>query len=208
MMIKKTKAKPKPKAKAREYDNSSRSEKSNLSRQKIIEFYVNLLVENNGQDVPLQVLAKKSKTSMRTLFRFFGDKETLNTELDLYLAQYLSSVSENLSKMKFEEYAEYSYKVFDQYERLFKAYLFTNFGQKSRVLFRKKFNDMLVKKIQTELQLDPENAELLKVYFIVSLINANIWKDIKDSFNLSGEEISGTVKWAVKHLLKDVKKTK
>lgn len=193
---------------ARDYDNTSRAEQSLLNRQKILELYVNLLVDNNGQDVPLQVLAKKSKISMRTLFRFFGDKNTLNSEIEAYLGQYLSSVSENLEKMNTAEYAEYSYRVFDRYEKLFKAYLFTDFGQKSRILFRRRFNDMLFKKIVEELQLQPGPDQILKINFVMSLINAHIWKDVKDSFGLSGESIAETVKWAVQNLLKDIKRSK
>lgn len=205
--MKKAHASKKKKNKApREYNNSVRSGRSIENRAHIIELYVNLLVEGNGKDVPLQALAKKSKTSMRTLFRFFGDKDSLNQEIENYLAQYLTSAADNLNMMKFEEYAEYTYKIFDQYERLFKAYLFTDFGQKSRILFRKKFNDMLVKKIQSELEISPSSDEAKKIYFIVSLINANIWKDIKDSFNLSGFEMSSSVKWAIELLLNNVKK--
>ncbi len=204
-MTKSKKAKTaKPKKSPRDYDNASRAEKSLLSRQKIIELYVNLLIENNGQDVPLQVLAKKSKISMRTLFRFFGDKDSLNLEIENYLGKYLSSVSENLEKMATADYAEYSFKVFDQYEKLFKVYLVTDFGQKSRLVFRKRFNEMLVKKIQAELQIDPSPEELLKIHFVVSLINAQIWKDVKDSFGLSGGSIAATVKWAVQILLKEI----
>jgi AcrR family transcriptional regulator len=195
----------KPK-KIRDYNNSARSEKSNVNRQKIIELYVNLLVEGGGQDVPLQALAKKSKTSMRTLFRFFGDKESLNLEIDNYLAQYLVSVADNLGKMKFEDYAAYSYKIFDEYEKLFKAYLYTNFGQKSRILFRKKYNEMAAAKLQSEIKLDPTAVEMQRIYFIISLINANLWKDIKDSFDMSGVEISNTVKWAMQSLIQNVRK--
>lgn len=199
---------PRKPKKARDYNNDKRSEKSNLNRQKIIELYVNLLVEANGQDVPLQMLAKKSKTSMRTLFRFFGDKESLNNEIDNYLGQYLNSVSDNLNKMKFEEYSEYSFKVFDQYEKLFKAYLYTNFGQKSRLLFRKKFNDLLVQKVSHEIGINPNPEELMKIYFVVSLVNANIWKDIKDSFEVSGTDISATIRWATETLLSNIRSQK
>ena len=210
-MAKKVKSKARKKTKAsakknRSYDNRNRSEKSNLSRQKIIELYVNLLVEANGQDVPLQVLAKKSKISIRTLFRFFGDKESLNAEIDNYLAQYFLSVSENLTKMNFAEYAAYSYKVFDQYEKLFKAYLFTDFGQTSRRLFRRRFTDMMVQKLATELGAGGADADLRKVQLLASMINAHLWKDFKDSFEASGEEMSGTVAWAVETLLKSLKR--
>lgn len=186
----------------REYNNAKRSEKSLLHRQQIIELYVNLLVEGGGQDVPLQVLAKKSKTSLRTLFRFFGDKETLNQEIDNYLTQYLASASANLEKMDLADYAEYSYRVFDEYERLFKAYLYTDFGQKSRALFRKKFNSLLLEKIKD--QALPDNAaRSLQNLLIVSLINAHLWKDIKDSFAVSGTELAPTVRWAVETLLRN-----
>lgn len=189
----------------RDYNNESRAEKVLLTKQKIIELYVNLLVANNGQDVSLQTLAKKAKISIRTLFRFFGDKESLNNEIEEYLSGYLSAVSENLEKMNFADYAAFSYKVFDQYEKLFKVYLFTDFGQKSRMVFRKKFTDLLVKKIKAELKLQPNNAELLKIYFVISLINAHIWKDMQDSFGVSGDQLSGTVKWAVQQLLSELK---
>ena len=203
-------AKAKSKA-TRDYNNSSRQSKSNLTRQKIIQIYVDLLVEANGQDVPMQVLSEKSQTSMRTLFRFFGDKDSLYKEIDQYLAQYMSHVSENLVKMNFADYAEFSYQVFDQYEKLFKAYLYTNFGQKSRRVFRKKFNEMLVKKLLIEIEASiPKNEsfeiDIKKVRFIVSLINAQLWKDIGDSFDVSGKEMAQTVKWAVQTLIDSTKK--
>jgi AcrR family transcriptional regulator len=188
----------------RGYNNSKRSEKSLMHRQQIIELYVNLLVDGNGQDVPLQVLAKKSGISLRTLFRFFGDKETLNQEIDNYLTQYLTSASENLNKMNFANYAEYSFTVFEQYERLFKAYLYTDFGQKSRALFRKKFNSLLLEKIKNEEQKDSSERHLQEL-LIVSLINAHLWKDIKDSFGVSGTQMAPTIRWAVETLLQNRK---
>lgn len=62
--------------------------------------------------------------------------------------------------------------------------------------------------MKTELKFDPSNTELMKIYFVVSLINANIWKDIKDSFDLSGQDISSTASWATEILLNDIKKAK
>lgn len=192
--------------KARVYDNSARSQKSNLNRRKIIELYVNLLVDGGGQDVPLQVLAKKSKTSMRTLFRFFGDKNSLNQEIGDYLGHYLPSVHENLAKMSFEEYAGYSYRVFDEYEKLFKAYLYTGFGQKSRAVFRETFIDLLIKKVREELGTDPRPEHMLRIYFMVNLINAHIWNDLKEGFGVSGEQIADTVRWAMHTLMREIRR--
>ena len=58
----------------RDYNNTKRREKAEINKQKIIQLYVEMLVKANGDDVPLQLLAKKSKISLRTLFRFFGRK--------------------------------------------------------------------------------------------------------------------------------------
>jgi hypothetical protein len=202
----------KAKSKAtRDYNNSSRESKSNQARQKIIQIYVDLLVEANGQDVPMQILSEKSQTSMRTLFRFFGDKDSLYKEIDQYLTQYMGQISDNMEKMKFSDYAEFSYQVFDQYEKLFKAYLYTNFGQKSRRVLRKKFNELLVKKLLSEIEVSqPKNKsseiDIKKVRFIVSLINAQLWKDIGDSFDVTGKDMAQTVKWAVQTLIDSTKK--
>lgn len=202
-VVKRKKAAPK----VRGYDNSMRSEKSNTARQRILELYINLLVERNGDDVPLQMLAKKSKTSMRTLFRFFGDKESLNKEISGYLTRFMPTVNENIEKMSYEEYAEFSYRTFGKHEKLFRAYLYTGFGQKSRLLFRKDFISLLTQKIYSELgsaKLSPENT--LKVYLLACLINANIWNDMREGFQVGGEDLAQVCRWAIRTLLKELRR--
>ena len=195
---------PKTSKKSRKYNNSTRSEKSNVNRQKIIENYVALLVEKRGDEISLEELAERSDLSTRTLFRFFGDKKTLTQELEKYLEQYVLAATINLEKMSFEEFAEYTYKLFDKYENLILAYLYTNFGQTSRVLFRKKLNAILLEKIKTQTNVKNNKDDLRKIYFIISLISGNIWADIKDNYNEKGEDMAATVKWAVKTLLSQI----
>ena len=213
----KTKAKTKVKAKAkkkRHYDNSLRANKVILNRQKIIDTYADLLVTNNGVDITLQELAKKTKISLRTLFRFFGDKESLHQELEVYLRKYMSSVGSEIEKLNTSDYAAYSYGVFDQYEKLFKVYLYTNLGQQSRVIFRRKFYELLVAKIIAEVSADHKidaaklkGEHLNKIRFVANLINAAIWKDMKDGYGLTGGELAPTVKWAIQTLLKNLNMT-
>lgn len=193
--------------KVRGYDNSARSEKSNSARQKIIELYINLLVERSGEDVPLQVLAKKSKTSTRTLFRFFGDKESLNREISGYLARFMPSVHENLEKLTFEEYTEFSYRIFDEHEKLFRAYLYTGFGQKSRLIFRRDFVKLLTQKVYRELGVTKLSAQNnLKVYLLACLINAHIWNDMRESFNVGGEDLAQVCRWAMRTLFNELRR--
>lgn len=194
----------------RDYNNTKRREKAELNKQKIIQLYVDMLVKANGDDVPLQLLAKKSKISLRTLFRFFGDKESLNKEIENFTTTYFSAIEERLQSMSFAEYAEYTYKVFDQYEKLFIAYLLTSFGQKSREVFRVKFYNLLLEKIQKELSLPSVNTlprdVQMRMKLIVTLLNARIWKDMRDSFDHSGAEMAASVRWLIETLLADLKK--
>ena len=198
--VKKTKTTKKP----RPYNNLTRSEKSNTNRQKIIQLYISMLVAKKGHDVSLEDLAQKANLSIRTLFRFFGDKKSLTQELDVYLEQYLLSAAQNLNLMSFEDYGAFLFKIFDQYEDLFKAYLYTNLGQTSRLILRKKFNQLLVDKLNLQIGRKLTEEQRKKVFLMVTFINANIWNDLKDSFSLSGGEMAQTIRWALKTLLENL----
>ncbi len=141
--MKRRKAEPKK----RDYNNASRHDKQLLDKQKIIAVYIDMLVAAEGDEVSLQDLADKSNKSLRTLFRFFGDKESLNRELAQYLVQYSTETMANSQKMGFVEFAVFSFLTLERYENLIKAYLNTNFGLKARKIFRQKYNALLEKKL-------------------------------------------------------------
>lgn len=191
--------------KVRKYDNSSRVEKSNNNRQKIIENYVDLLVEKHGEEISLEELAERAGLSTRTLFRFFGDKKSLTQELEIYLETYVTRVAGNLQIMTVEDFAEFAFQVFDQYESLILAYLYTNFGQQSRVLFRKKFNALLMEKIKAQVPLTNNKEEMHRVHLIISMISASLWSDLRNVYNQTGAEMGKSMKWAVNTLLKNLK---
>lgn len=190
--------------KVRKYDNSTRLEKSNNNRQKIIENYVDLLVEKRGDEISLEELADRAGLSTRTLFRFFGDKKSLTRELETYLESYVTRVAGNLQIMTVEDFAEFAFQVFDKYESLLLAYLYTNFGQQSRVLFRKKFNALVMEKIKAQVPAVNSKVEQQRAQMIITLINANIWSDLRNVYNESGAEQGKTMKWAVSTLLKNL----
>ncbi|AZZ36031.1 hypothetical protein CIK05_04235 [Bdellovibrio sp. qaytius] len=191
--------------KPRKYDNSARAEKSNSNRQRIIENYVSLLVEKHGEDLSLEELAERADLSTRTLFRFFGDKKSLTRELETYLENYVTRVSGNLQLMSLEDFAEFSFKVFDEYERLILAYLYTNFGQQSRVLFRRKFNALVMEKIKARIPEELTKEQQSRVHLIITLINANLWSDLRSVYSETGAEMGKSMKWAMGALLNNIK---
>jgi len=190
--------------KPRKYNNSARAEKSNSNRQKIIENYVALLVEKHGEELSLEELAERAELSTRTLFRFFGDKKSLTRELETYLETYVTRVSGNLQMMSVEDFAEFSFQVFDEYERLILAYLYTNFGQQSRVLFRRRFNALVIEKLKTRIPQNLTKEQQSRVHLIITLINANLWSDLRSVYGETGADMGKSMKWAMGVLLNNV----
>lgn len=190
--------------KTRKYNNSSRLEKSNGNRQKIIENYVDLLVEKRGEEISLEELAERAGLSTRTLFRFFGDKKSLSQELETYVESYVTNVAGNLQIMTVEDFAEFAFQVFDKYESLILAYLYTNFGQQSRIAFRKKLNTLLLEKIRAQIPSTSNKDEQHRVHLIITLISANLWNDLRNVYNQTGLEMGKSMKWAVGTLLRNL----
>lgn len=197
---KKKTPKKKPK-KQRSYDNTTRQEKVEQSQTKIIEAMVQFLVERKGGDVKIDELAKRTKISQRTIFRFFTDKTALLEATDQYLQSYLQSSMAQVSEMSFIGFAKNVFSIFDRNEGLVMAYMFSPFGQNARDLFRKKLNRILIERIQAERHFQMTKDRERKLALIVSLINAKLWYDIRTDFGYSGAEIGETVEWAINTLL-------
>ncbi|MGZ3692508.1 MAG: hypothetical protein ACXVAX_13450 [Pseudobdellovibrio sp.] len=190
----------------RSYNNKSRHEKQLLDKQQIIGVYIDMLVSAKGKEVSLQELAEKSGKSLRTIFRFFGDKNSLNKELEQYLLQYLNNTIMNSQKMPFVEFAVFSFLTLDKYENLVKAYLNTGFGLKARQIFRQQYNDLLEKKLKDELKekYDLKKIEPMRIKFITSIINASIWQDLKETQKFNSKQIEESVRWAIQSLIKEL----
>lgn len=199
---KKKTAKKKPVKKHRAYDNTTRQEKVEQSQTKIIEAMVEFLKERKGGDVKIDELAKRTKISQRTIFRFFTDKTALMQATDQYLQSYLQASMSQVSEMNFMGFAKNVFSIFDRNENLVMAYMFSPFGQNARDLFRKRLNQLLLERLKSERNLGTITKDKeKKLALIVTLINAKLWYDIRTDFNMSGQEIGETVEWAISTLL-------
>jgi AcrR family transcriptional regulator len=207
-LIGKNKMKKKPKKtnstankKKRAYNNTSRAEKSQAHQQEIIQTLVKLLVQNKGGDVTFEEIAQHSTVTVRSIYRFFKDKEELHAAMDSYLLSYLEASTEKIATMDVATFGQTAFSLFDEHESLMMAYLYSPFGKKARVLFRKKFNKQIIQKILQEKKVALTLENKKKLALIVSLINAKIWYDIKTDYQYSGKQMGATVHWALSTLL-------
>ncbi len=198
-------ATPDKKVKARSYDNTSRNKKSKMTEKMIIETMVDMLVERRGGEVQIDELARASKISERTIFRFFKDKTALHEATNLYLQNFLqSSVTESIQK-DIVGFAENVFLLFERNENLVMAYLYSPFGLKARELYRKKLNRVLIEQIMKDNSLIPSRTLETKLAVIVGLVSAKVWHDIRIDFGHSSLEIGKAGAWAIKTLIKNLK---
>lgn len=190
--------------KTRGYNNESRKQKSEASRQTIIETLVKLLVERKGGTVTFEEVAKASGVSVRSVYRFFKDKETLHEAMDNYLFSYLSAGEEELAKLDIGGFGRNAFALFDKYEDLTLAYLYSPFGLEARKLFRKKLNESMKMKIFERRAINQTPDNLKKLALILSIVNAKIWHDIKIDAGYSGVEMGPAVDWALRTLIDNI----
>lgn len=198
-MTKRKQKKPK-----RAYDNTSRIKSSQGNQKLIIETLVQLLVEKKGGEVTFNEVAKRAGVSAQTIFRFFKDKEDLHKAMDEYLLYYLKAGVEKINDLNVAGFTKNAYELFDQHEDLVVAYLYSPFGQKARRMFRQKLNRVLIDKILEQKRIKVSKDIETKLAVIVSLVNANLWHDIRSDFGFSGKEMGQAFEWAVNALLADL----
>lgn len=192
------------KFKKRIYDNSRRQSGSHETQLLILESLVELLVEKKGEEVSVSEIAKRSKVNPRTIFRFFKDKEGLQSATHLYLQSYLMDGAAQLEAHDFVDFARNVFLLFEENESKALAYVLSSFGQSARVLFRKELNRLMTKKIIEEYGIKLTSKTKGKIALILSLVNAKVWYELKTEHVLSGEEIEATIAWALEVLLDDL----
>lgn len=185
----------------RSYNNSLREQKSADKQKLILETLVDMLVERRGGEVPMEELAKRSGISERSLFRFFKNRGALNEALDQYLVSFLQAGQDQMQNLNFIGFAKNAYTLFDRYENLTMAYLFSPVGREARTLLRRKLNQAMIDKIASEYPAEMNAERRKRLALITSLVNAKIWYDLKADYGFSGEDIKETIGWALETLL-------
>ena len=190
------------KPKKRIYDNSLRKEKVDKTQKHIIETYTNLLAERRGADVSIEELAAASKISQRTVFRLFKDKDALYRATEIYIEQFVQVSIQKIQQTDILSFTKDVFNLFEKHENLMMAYMFSSFGVKTREIFRKKLNKLLIDQIVAAKHLKLTRVLETRLAVIVTLINVKIWHDIRSDFKHSSKEIGQAVSWAIENLIR------
>ena len=186
----------------REYNNSSRQIKADQTQKHIIETYIDLLAKKRGGEVHIDELAKFADVSQRTVFRFFKDKKALHEATDAHIQQYVHASLQKLEEMNILEFTRNSFNLFEKYENMVMAYMFSPYGVETRSIFRKRLNKILIDQILASKKIKLTKLIETRLAVIVTLINVKVWYDIRSDFKYSTEEIGSAVSWCVEKLIK------
>lgn len=185
----------------RGYDNALRRKKSEENQKLIIDTLVHLLVEKKGGEVTFEAIAKRAKISERTIYRFFKDKAALHQEMGRYISAFLTEGYSRVDELHAPDFGTFAFTLFDKYEPLVDAYLYSRFGYDARRAFRKRLNEAIIKNIHDKKPHTSHPEKAKRLAFVASLISAQLWHDIRVDFGYSGEEMGDTVAWAISTLL-------
>jgi AcrR family transcriptional regulator len=188
----------------RAYNNESREKSSAQNKKLIIETFVQLLVEKKGADVTFREIAARTGLAERSIFRFYNDKDVLHEELDRYLMAYVQSSVEKLAEVNIAQFGKYAFSLFDKYESLILAYVYSPFGRQARSIFRQKLNQLLAAKLVQEKPVARTPEVQRRIALICSMINAKIWHDIREDYGFTGVEMGDTIEWAIRAMIKEL----
>ncbi len=189
----------------RVYNNQNRAKSADASRKKILSAFIDLLVQNNGGDVEISRISAKSGVSQRTVFRFFKDKTSLHEAASEAIAAYLVRAQEDSKDKSVAQFTRDLFQSFDEVSKLTTAYVLSSFGQQARTIMRKKLNQILLERLKRDyaVQVNRENRDRLN--FVVSLISARIWYEMRTDHALTGPQSGELVSWAIETLIRDLK---
>ena len=204
IISKKKTTKSKVKISKRIYNNTSRQEKSDATQTRIIAAVVDFLARRRGGEINFSEISKASKISERTIFRFFKDKQALHEATVQYLQSYIQEGFSTMYELDIAGFTKNTFELFEKHENLVMAYLFSPFGQHARDIFRKKIKQIMIQKITKDSRLEYKDKNIARIEFIVSLVNARLWHEIKEDSKLTTSEIAGAAGWAVETLLKNL----
>lgn len=188
--------------KKRVYNNTARKQKADETEKHIIETYVKLLAARRGADVSVEELAEASGISQRTVFRLFKDKDELYRATDLYIEQFVQISFQKIQQSDILAFTKDVFNLFEQYENLMMVYMFSPYGLRTREIFRKKLNKILMDQIIDARKLKLTRIIETRLAVIVTLINVKIWYDVRTDFKHTSKEIGNAASWAVENLIR------
>lgn len=183
---------------------SAREELASITRTRAMEAVAVMLRE--GSDVTFELLSRESGIPVRTLYRYFENKEALFAAFWPWLNMTIDVPGRPHDVEELIAHIPGLFAAFDRDEPLVRAMLHHPLGRDARLAHaaarREKFSDAL--REVTHRMTRAEVAHLLAA--VTALCSASGWETMKDNWGLSGPAAAEAAQWAVQALIRQARR--
>ena len=190
---------------AKRHIASLRDEYAEMTRQRIVAAFVEVLEDEAADDISMAAVAKRAKVAERTIYRHFKTRAELFAAAGEWIEDNVFSYIPFTSPDELPEIFRKLCKRFDRHPHLARAIATTRAGRRVRADFRRHLIEQhrkamapLVRHLSAK---EARQAEALASY----LNNVLAWNAMREDFGMTSSEIADAIEWALATLLKDVR---
>lgn len=190
----------------RHYSSPLRERQTELTREMILQALTDQLAAGGLRELNIPGLARRAGVSVRTVYRYFPDKEALLDAAEQWLDDRIAPGAIPVSADDMATSAEQIFAAFDANESIMLAQWATAVGRVLRAKGRKRrleAYETALREVTSHLSRTEARAALA----ILSYLRSSwTWKTLRDEFGMSGAESGKAVAWALRTLIADLRK--
>lgn len=187
----------------RGYDNTARSARAESNRRHIMMALAQLLSEKIASEVTFDQLAARAGLSVRTVFRFYKDKESLFAAFESEVLKILRAERDDVMHLQASEFAAEQYRIYERNCQWVEAMRRTPMRSAARAEFRQEGIEILSKKIRAEYPGADFDGHIA---FIATLAGDSLWQDLRRYTGHDGHHMADVLKEMVENLVAQLEK--
>lgn len=193
-------------AEPRHYTSPLRERQTEQTREMILQALTDQLAAGGLQELNIPGLARRAGVSVRTVYRYFPDKEALLDAAEQWMDDRIAPGASPICADDMAANAEQIFAAFDANESVMLAHWATSVGRAMRAKGRKRrleAYEAALREVTSHLSRREARAALAILSYLLS---SWTWKTLRDEFGMSGSESGKAVSWALSTLIDDLRK--
>lgn len=181
----------------RVYDNRRRALKAAETRSAILQALAHQLVRNNSPDFSVADAARVAGVTTRTVFRHFPTREHMLEGVSQWVHQITGTVPLPTGPADLQDTVAATYRMFETHAELMRALLLSDLGRGIRSRLSPQRRQGIAQAIEPLVAPLPASMGAPVKALIGHLITAETWWQLRDGFDISGEDAVTVVNWAL-----------
>jgi AcrR family transcriptional regulator len=188
----------------RTYHSPLREQQAERTRERIIEAFVEQVIDQSMQDFSIARVAKQAGVSTRTVYHHFPNRESILAALQQWFDRNTSFPARPPTVQGVPQWLEAVFRAMEENEALVRAVLASNLAGKVRAWGRPQRRQS-VERIVRSISPDLSEAEVHRGAAVLHyLVSMNAWQSLRDESGMSAAEVQQALIWAATALIEDL----